>query len=70
MTTYEINSVTGAIFAVLVSSIAILFNAIQTKRLTEANLMEQQFARSNAVVHFTSRFFDLIKDGEPVNSGR
>lgn len=27
--------------------------------------MGQQFARSNAVIHFTSRFFDLIKDGEP-----
>ena len=65
MTTYEIISVAAAISALLVSAVAIFFNAVQTKRLTEANLMEQQFARSNAVIHFTSRFFDLIKDGEP-----
>jgi ABC-type multidrug transport system fused ATPase/permease subunit len=67
MTTYEIISVVSAICALLVSAVAIFFNAIQTRRLTEANLMEQQFARSGAVIHFTSRFFDLIKDGEPIN---
>lgn len=67
MTTYEMISVISAVSALLVSAVAIFFNAIQTRRLTEANLMEQQFARSNAVIHFTSRFFDLLKDGPPTN---
>jgi len=68
MNTYEVISVLAAIGALLISSVAVFFNALQTKRLTEANLMGQQFARSDAVIHFTSRFFDLIKDGEPPGS--
>lgn len=66
MSKYEIISVVSAIGALLVSAIAVFFNAVQTKKLTESNLMQQQLARGNAVIHFTGRFFDLIAVGEPL----
>lgn len=67
MTTYETISVTAAIVALLISAIALFFNGVKTRESTKALVLDQQLARGNAVMHFTSRFFDLLKEGEPVS---
>ncbi len=65
MTTSELISIIVATAALLVSVVAVLFSGIQTKRATEALLLDQQLSRGNAVIHFTSRFFDLLQNGDP-----
>lgn len=65
MTISELISFSVAIVALLLSVIGIVFSGIQTKRATETLVMNQQLERGNAVIHFTSRFFDLVRDGEP-----
>ncbi len=66
MNTYELISVVAAVIAVVFSAVALFFNGIQTKRATQAQTLNQQLMRGDAVMHFTSRFFDLMKNGEPV----
>ncbi len=63
MTTFELISVIVAITALVASIITVAFSGIQTRRATQALLLQQQIERGNAVIHFTSRFFDLVKEG-------
>jgi hypothetical protein len=72
MTTPEIIAMIGLV----VATVALIFNGIQTnrsarllqlnieesKRSGERLLLDQQLARGNAVIHFTGRFFDLLKE--------
>jgi hypothetical protein len=37
--------------------------ATQAERAAEANFQARQIGQSEAVIHFTSRFFDLMKEG-------
>ncbi|WP_420630556.1 hypothetical protein [Candidatus Leptofilum sp.] len=54
-----------AIIAIVISSISLLFAGIQTRSATKANKINQQLEKGNAVIHFTSRFFDLAQSGNP-----
>ena len=65
MTGFELISIIIAVVAISVSTIAVFFSGAQTKRAAEALLQNQQLIIGNAVMHFTSRFFELIKDGLP-----
>lgn len=65
MGTSELISLSAAIAALLISAIGLVFNGIQTIKAVESNSISQQLERGHAVTHFTTRFFDLIKDGGP-----
>jgi hypothetical protein len=62
MTTYEVISVVVSIAALVVATIAVFFNGVQTRKATRALLLEQQLARGNAAMHFAGSFLDLFKD--------
>jgi hypothetical protein len=78
MSTVELISLGIAMGGLVLSTIALVFNGIQTRRsakflrlnivqaekTAEHLVLDQQLARGNAVMHFTSRFFDLLKEGE------
>ena len=55
-----------AILALVVAIITAIYTGIQARKATEAFLFEQQLAHGNAVMHFTDRFFELLKAGPPV----
>ncbi len=66
MTSFELLSVSIAIFALAVAGATAIYTRTQAKRATEALALQQQIARGDAVMHFTDRFFDLLKSGEPI----
>lgn len=53
------------IVSISIAVAAVLFSAIQTLKATEAVNLSQQIERGNAVIHFTSQYFNLVKDGRP-----
>jgi hypothetical protein len=55
----------AALIALVVSAMALVFNSIQTRNAIKALSMTQTLARGNAVFHFTNRYFDLVRDGDP-----
>ena len=57
MTSFELLSVTIAIFAIAVAGATAIYTRTQAKRATEALALQQQIARGDAVMHFTDRFF-------------
>ncbi len=65
MTLYEFLSFVVAIVAVVISIIAVFYNGVQIKQATKAILLQQQISRGDAVMHFTDRYFELVKNGEP-----
>ena len=65
MTNSEWLSLSIVVLALLISFVGVIFNGVQAKKTAETLVMNQQLERANAVIHFTSRFFDLVKDGEP-----
>lgn len=42
--------------------LAALYARWQANNAAESNQLTRQFARSNAIMHFTDRFFDLLKE--------
>jgi len=65
MMTFESISILIAFFALLVSSIAVFFNAIQTRKAVEAIKLQQQLSASAYVVDdLIRRFYALLKEGE------
>jgi hypothetical protein len=66
MTGFELLSITIAIVALILSAATVVYTHIQTKRAKEAVVFQQQIARGDAVMHFTDRFFDLLRTGEPL----
>jgi hypothetical protein len=78
MTTAEQISLGVALGGLAIATVALVFNGLQTRRsakLLQLNifqaqktaehlLLDQQLARGNAVVCFTGRFFDLLKEGK------
>lgn len=64
MSTFEIVSILVAFSALCISCIAVIFSGIQTKKASDALLLQQQLIRGNVIEHFTGRFFDLLKEGE------
>jgi hypothetical protein len=65
MSTFEIVSAIVGITALLISAGALIFNGIQTRQANRQLAANQQQERGTAVLHFTSRFFDLAKAGRP-----
>jgi hypothetical protein len=65
MTYFEMISAGIGILALLISSAALFFNGVQVRQANKGTFASQQLERGNAVLHFTSRFFDLIQKGEP-----
>lgn len=66
MTIFESVSIIVAVFALLISASAVYYNSLQTKKATEALQLQQNLSRGDAVMHFTSRFFNLLEQGEPL----
>jgi hypothetical protein len=64
MTLYEFLSFAVAIVAVVISIIAVAYNGVQIKQATKAIMLQQQIERGNAVMHFTDRYFELVKEGD------
>jgi hypothetical protein len=64
MTLYEFLSFSIALVAVIISVIAVSYNGIQVKQATKAALLQQQIERGNVTMHFTDRYFDLVKEGD------
>ena len=65
MSPFEITTVIVGIIALLISAGALIFNGIQTYQANIGLTARQQLERGTAVLHFTSRFFDLVKAGRP-----
>jgi hypothetical protein len=65
MTSSEMFTLVATVTALLLSAAGILFSGVQTMKAAETLQLTQQLERGNAVIHFTSRFFDLVKDGTP-----
>jgi len=70
MTTSQIISITVPLIALVVSTIALIFNGMQVRRAARSFMLNEQIARGNAVMHFTDRFFKLAEQGEPHNKLR
>jgi hypothetical protein len=66
MTNFELLSIVIAIFALIFSGVGLFFNGIQTRKAAKAYILDQQLSLGNSTIHFTSRFMDLVKDGEPI----
>jgi hypothetical protein len=66
MTNSELLSILIAIAALLVAGFAAFSTRTQAMRATEALAFQQQIARGDSIMHFTDRFFDLLKSGEPI----
>ncbi len=64
MDVYDFLTITVAILALVVSVTAVWYNAVQTKKTGEALVLQQQIARGNLIEHFTTRFFELLKEGD------
>jgi hypothetical protein len=65
MSAFESVSIIIGAVALILSSGALIFNSIQTRQTNKSLLANQQLERGNAVLHFTTRFFDLVKNGSP-----
>jgi hypothetical protein len=65
MSNFELTTIIIGIGALLISSGALIFNGVQTFQANRGLSANQQLERGTAVLHFTSRFFDLVKDGDP-----
>jgi hypothetical protein len=64
MTPFELLSSVIAIVAVAMSIAAVVYNGVQVKQAAKAILLQQQIERGNAVMHFTERYFELVKEGD------
>jgi hypothetical protein len=65
MSPFEMISVIVGLIALLISAGALVFNGIQIRQASMGLNANQQLERGTAVLHFTSRFFDLVKEGRP-----
>ena len=66
MPTTDPLSLTLAGAALVVSIVTAFYTGRQARKASEALLLEQRLAHGNSVMHFSDRFFELLKSGQPV----
>ena len=64
MTKFELISVIIASFAMLMACATAIFSALQTRKASQALLLQQQLMRGGVIESFTGRFYDLLREGE------
>jgi len=54
-----------ALLSLLIALIAAYSTHLQWREASRANIQTRQLASGDVIMHFTDRFFDLLKDGDP-----